>query len=124
MNIGDLITEWKNDYNWIGGVPNYFLKKDFKICPNPANYGEVLLYFYVEDNTVIVDGKPLPYFNVFKFQTFGQNGTQEEREGDAKRFREEMDKFMNNIIKEREGQLLCLEREGKKVEVTNPLLWR
>jgi hypothetical protein len=52
MNIGDLITGWKNDYNWIGGVPNYFLKKDFKICPNPANYGEVLLYFYVEDNTV------------------------------------------------------------------------
>lgn len=35
-----------------------------------------------------------------------------------------MDKFMNNIIQEREGQLLCLEREWKKVEVTNPLLWK
>lgn len=124
MNIGDLITEWKKDYTWIKGVPNFFLKKDVVIWPNPANNKEVLLFCYVEDNTVFVDGNPLPYFKHFDFQTFGQSGTQEERDGDAKRFKDEIGKFMKGIIQEREEQLCKLEKEGKEIKVTNPLLWK
>lgn len=124
MNIGDLITEWKKDYTWIKGIPNYYLKKDVVICPNPAYKGEVLLVCYVEDNTVIVDGSPLPYFKRFDFQTCGQNGTPEERDGDAKRFKQEIGRFMAEIIKEREEQLCKLEQEGKEIKGTNPLLWK
>ena len=124
MNIGDLITEWKKDYTWVKGLPNYYLKKDVAIFPSPVNNREVLLYCYVEDNTIIVDGKFLPYFKCLSFQTFGQNGTQEKRDEDAKRFKDEISKFMTDIIKEREEQIHQLEEEGRKIESTNPIFWK
>ncbi len=124
MNIGELITAWQSDKTWVGNSTNVFLKKDVGIYPNPICYGEVILFFSILENTFIVDGQPLPYYNMFRFQTYSLSNPQPERDGDAKRLKAELEKFMHNSIQEREEQIKYLESIGKNVLTTNPLLWK
>lgn len=124
MNIGDLITAWQSDKTWVGNNPNVFLKKDVGIYSNPICYGEVILFFSILENTVIVDGQPLPYYNILRFQTSGLSQSQPERDGEAKRLKVELERFMHNSIQEREKQIKYLESMGKTVLTTNPLLWK
>jgi hypothetical protein len=123
MNISEVIKSWKEDYRWINGIDNLFITKDFCVNNNPANIKERILYFSVSDNTYFVDGQPLPYCRDFQFQTFGQNGNEDERNGDAKRLKKELNDFMNDVIAKREIQIQSLQNEGRKVETTNVEAW-
>jgi len=123
MNIGEIIETWKKDFIWIKERPNPFVRKDISIVKNPANPDEVILQIGVFENTTLVDGKPHPYYNNMSFVTFGQNGSPEEREGDAKRLDKELKEFMQECIKEREEELNEMYQKGKKIEFSNPYLW-
>ena len=123
MNIGDIIENWKKDFVWTYKMPNPFVRKDVSIVKNPANQQEVVLIIGVFENTTIIDGKPRPYLNYMSFATFGQNGTQEEREADAKRLEIELAEFMQDCITEREEEIEYLRSKGKKIETSNPYLW-
>lgn len=124
MNIGEVIEDWKKDFIWIKGLPNPFIRKDIGTVRNPANPQEVIILIEVLENTTLVDGKLHPYYNSMSFVTFGQNGTPEEREGDAKRLDKELREFMQECIKEREEELNEMFQKGKKIESSNPFLWK
>jgi hypothetical protein len=123
MNIGEIIENWKKDFIWIKGQPNPFVRKEIGIVKNPANPQEVILLIEVLENTTLVDDKPHPYYNSMSFVTFGQNGTAEEREGDAKRLDKVLKEFMQECIKEREEEIDEMSQIGKKIEFSNPYLW-
>lgn len=123
MNVGELLDNWKNDSTWVYDAPNPFVRKDVKISPNPANINEVLLTLSVSENTTIVNGSFVPYENSFTFCTFGQNGTAEERSGDAKRLEREINQFMKDSKEARCAQLEEFRKQGATIQTTNYYEW-
>lgn len=123
MNIGEVIEKWKSDFTWTGDVPNPFVRKDVSILPNPVNPTEVCLILSVSEDTTYVNGMPVPYRNSFPFHTYGQGGTQEEREGDAKRLEEELNRFMEVSKEERRAEIEKYAQQGAKIESANYFEW-
>lgn len=124
MNIGELISAWEKDYSWVGKTPNPFIKKDVCILPNPGIPTEVVIYLSITDNTLFVDGKFEPFVRSTRFITFGQGNAALNKNGDAVRFKSELEQFTNSTIQEREEQIKEWEGKGMRIETSNPLMWK
>ena len=124
MNIGELISGWKEDFSWVRETQNPFLKKDVWILPNPVTPTEAIIYLSITDNTLFVNGMFEPFYKRMQFVTFGHGEDSLNKDGDAARLKFELEKFTNTAIQEREEQIKGWEDKGMKIETTNPFMWK
>lgn len=121
MNIGEIISEWEKDFSPVNNSPNFFLKKEARSLPNPTMPGEVVIYFVITGNTLIVDGKCEPFTRKMRFITFGLGNDGQNKNGDANRLKSELEEFTNSVIQERVKQIKEWEDKGMNIVTISPM---
>lgn len=120
----DVIKSWQNKKKWIFQQENLFLDKLAYIYPNPAIEGEVFIVFEVRDHTMLVDNILDIYSHKASFQTSALSNPNLNSNGDIERLKVFLDNLDNTTITEREQELTNYGSSGKKIESTNPYLWK
>lgn len=124
MNYGDVIQAWKENFCWIDGRINPYVKKDaVNIFPNPIVKGEIIIRFVIFDNTYFVERQKLTFQREKQFCTSHVNGTPEEREAEAKQLQQELQQFLDDAIADRQKEIDSFRKQGARVLSTNPYAW-
>ena len=121
MNIGNIISEWEEDFSSVNDSPYFFLKKEAHSLPNPTMPGGVVIYFVITAKTLIVDGKCEPFTREMRFITFGLGNAEQNKNGDANRLISELEKFTNSVIQERVKQIKEWEDKGMNIATISPM---
>jgi len=124
MNFGEVIQAWKENCRWIDGRINPYVQKDIAgVMQSPTTPGEVIVRFVIIDKTYFAEGKELTYQKELTYPTVFLGGTDEEKEGEANRLRNVLDKFLQEAIDERQQEINELRKKDIRVLTTNPYGW-
>lgn len=124
MNFGEVIQAWKDNYRWIDGRINPYVKKDIAgVIQSPITPSEVIVRFVIIDKTYFVDGEELTFQKELTYSTVFLGGTEDEKEGEADRLRNVLEKFLQEAIDERQQEINELRNKDKRVLTTNPYGW-
>ena len=124
MNFGEVIQAWKDDHRWIDGLPNPYVKKDITgVMPSPITPTEVIVSFAIVDRTYFAEGNELTFQKELTYPTVFLGGTEDEKEGEANRLRNVLNKFLQEAIEERQQQINDLRNKDIRVLTTNPYGW-
>jgi len=118
--IETIISDWKDDKNWVGDILNPFLEKKAFGWMNPIKEGEYLLLFTIDERTTFVDGQLEPYHSFFSYHTYCMGGTEEEKGRELRRLISELEDFTERAKEERLKQFEEWEKDGKDAATSNP----
>lgn len=120
----DVIKSWQSKKKWIFQQDNPFLEKLAYIYPNPVVEGEVFIVFEIRDRTMFLDNKLDIYSHEASFQTSALSDLNLNSNGDIRRLKTFLDNLDNITRTEREEELSEYVSLGRKIESTNPYLWK
>ena len=80
--------------------------------------------FEIKERTTFVDGTQNEYVRTGTFQTAALSNPNLNSDGDIQRLRAFLESIENAAIGERKQQIEDFEKAGKKIETSNPFLWK
>lgn len=120
----EIIQKWTKNKTWIYGVENPFLERNAFSYPNPMVPGEQLFDFEIKECTTFVDGILDEYTRQETFQTTALSDPNLNPNGDILRLQAFLDSLDVSARGERERQIADYTKDGKKIETSNPFLWK
>lgn len=123
-SLVEIIQNWTNTKTWIYGIENPFLERSAYSYPSPFVSGEAYFVFEIKERTTFVDGKLDEYVHTETFQTAALSNPNLNSDGDIQRLRAFLDSIEKAARYEREQQIEDFEKAGKKIETSNPFLWK
>ena len=124
MNFGEVIQAWKENHRWIDGRINPYVKKDIAcVMQSPTTPGEVIVRFVIIDKTYFANGEELTFQKDLTYPTVCLGGTDDEKEGEASKLRNVLEKFLQEAIDERQQEINELRNKDIRVLTTNPFGW-
>lgn len=120
----EIILKWKSCKTWIYGIENPFLERNVIPYPNPIVSGELNFVFEIKERTTFVDGKLDEYVRTETFQTAALSDPNLNPDGDIQRMLAFLDSLDIAARGEREQQITDYSNAGKKIETSNPFLWK
>ena len=123
-SLVEIIQKWTNNKTWIYGIENPFLERSAYSYPSPVVSGEAYFVFEIKERTTFVDGKLDEYVRTETFQTAALSNLNFNSDGDILRLQALLDSFEAEARSEREQQIEDFEKAGKKIETSNPFLWK
>ena len=123
-SLVERIQNWTNTKTWIYGIENPFLERSAYSYPSPFVSGEAYFVFEIKERTTFVDGKLDEYVHTETFQTAALSDPNLNSDGDIQRLRAFLESIEKAARCKREQQIEDFEKAGKKIETSNPFLWK
>ena len=120
----EIIQKWTNNKTWIYGVENPFLERNAYSYPSPVTPGEAYFVFEIKERTTFVDGNLDEYVRKETFQTAALSDPNLNSDGDIQRLQAFLASLDVAAKGEREQQIADHANDGKKIETSNPFLWK
>lgn len=120
----DIIKKWTNNKTWIYGIENPFLERSAYSHPSPVVSDELYFVIEIKERTTFVDGKLDEYVRTETFQTAALSDPNLNPDGDIQRLLAFLDSLDVAARGEREQQITGYSNAGKKIETSNPFLWK
>ena len=125
MTYSEVIQQWKESVAWVNGVINPYVIKEFGgIRPDPTYPGGYIARFDIIDRTFLIDNEVLNYIRSMDFQLRHLNDTEEAKEKEANKLKNELESFLCDAIAEREKELADLRNSCNKILTSNPYAWK
>ena len=124
MTYTEVILQWKKNVKWVNGVLNPYVIKEFGgIRPDSTFLGGYIARYDIIDRTFLIDDDVLEFTRSLYFPIRFFKGTEEEKEKEAEKLKQELDEFLEATINEREKELCELRKQGKVIQTSNPYAW-
>lgn len=120
----EIIQKWTTNKIWIYGLKNPFLERSAYSYPSPVVPGEAYFVFEIKERTTFVDGNLDEYVRKETFQTAALSDPNLNSDGDIQRLQAFLASLDVAAKGEREQQIADHTKEGKKIETSNPFLWK
>lgn len=120
----EIIQKWTTNKIWIYGLKNPFLERSAYSYPSPVVPGEAYFVFEIKERTTFVDGNLDEYVRKETFQTADLSDPNLNSDGDIQRLQAFLASLDVAAKGEREQQIADHTKAGKKIETSNPFLWK